>query len=214
MSNILIPLFKTLLVVTIFGFVSNMAFAHRSYYKHHHPRHHAPKQVVIHPRHGHRYYSLPRGYRRLIVGTIPFFYRGGVFLRHLNNEYVVVQAPIGVVVQSLPNNYSIIFIQGKKYYVTDDDTHYIKVKDGYQVTSVPEIYHDDGMEAIEPEVIEVPSANPQDKKTPGIDRYECHRWGVSQSNYDPTLEDIQENKKKKQSYRLAVNACLKKRGYD
>ncbi|MGD0276238.1 MAG: hypothetical protein ABSB79_09315 [Syntrophales bacterium] len=54
----------------------------------------------------------------------------------------------------------------------------------------------------------------QSEKLQAKDRYECHRWAVGQTNYDPTqpaggVPSVQ----KGADYNRAMTACLDARGY-
>ena len=58
----------------------------------------------------------------------------------------------------------------------------------------------------------------QSEERQATDRYECHSWAVSQTNYDPTQPppgDMSETQRKQMraDYRRAEDACLDGRGY-
>jgi len=58
----------------------------------------------------------------------------------------------------------------------------------------------------------------QSEELQSTDRYECHSWAVSQTNYDPTQQppgDMTEAQRKQMraDYRRAEAACLDGRGY-
>ena len=57
----------------------------------------------------------------------------------------------------------------------------------------------------------------QSEELQAKDRYECHRWGVSQTGYDPTqptsgMPGVQLNQMRA-DYKRAMSACLDGRGY-
>ena len=57
----------------------------------------------------------------------------------------------------------------------------------------------------------------QSEELQAKDRYECHRWAVSQTGYDPTqptggMPEAQTNQKRA-DYQRAMGACLDGRGY-
>jgi hypothetical protein len=59
--------------------------------------------------------------------------------------------------------------------------------------------------------------NGQSEELQAKDRYECHRWGVSQTGYDPTqptsgMQRAQLNQMRA-DYKRAMSACLDGRGY-
>ena len=53
----------------------------------------------------------------------------------------------------------------------------------------------------------------QSEQQQATDRYECHRWAVSQTGYDPTLSPAPAPPQKQEEYRRAMSACLDGRGY-
>ena len=59
---------------------------------------------------------LPFGFVSLAVGGNPFFYEGGYFYRPAPSGYVVVSAPLGAAVASLPGSAVSIQIGGVTYY--------------------------------------------------------------------------------------------------
>jgi hypothetical protein len=60
---------------------------------------------------------LPRGYWGLNFGGFPYYYYSGVFYRSTNdNQYQVVEAPIGAEIPNLPNDAKPIVINEQKLY--------------------------------------------------------------------------------------------------
>ena len=57
----------------------------------------------------------------------------------------------------------------------------------------------------------------QDEKQQATDRYECHRWAVNESGFDPSIPagilTESPQAQKEADYRRAVTACLDGRGY-
>lgn len=62
------------------------------------------------------------------------------------------------------------------------------------------------------EVIAYPAAG-QSADQQGRDRYECHNWAVSQSGFDPATAQSAPSGQIANTYRRALGACLKGRGY-
>ncbi len=98
--------------------------------------------VVVRPARGLRVRVLPVGYRTVIVGPATYYYYYGTFYTKApstTDEYDVVDAPEGAVVDALPEGYEVETIDGKEYYVLDD-VYYAEVdapefedKIGYEV---------------------------------------------------------------------------------
>lgn len=94
------------------------------------------------PRIGFSIGFLPYGYYPFYYGDGEYFYSSGLFYQYENNEYTVVEPPVGAEVNSLPSNAQSIVINGQQYYeangvyyapVTKDDgttTYEVAGKDG------------------------------------------------------------------------------------
>jgi hypothetical protein len=82
----------------------------------------APLPIRFH-RIGYRRHTLPRSYVRIIIGGFPYFYYSGVFYRPYGASYIVVAAPIGAFVRTLPVGF-IAFSIGLSTYYYVNDTYY------------------------------------------------------------------------------------------
>ncbi|HEY9001988.1 MAG TPA: DUF6515 family protein [Mucilaginibacter sp.] len=101
------------------------------------------------PRLGFSIGFLPYGYYPFYYDDAEFFYSGGLFYQYDNNEYTVVEPPVGAEVTSLPSNAQSIMINGEQYYeangvyyqpITKDDgstSYQIAGKDGELNTNNP-----------------------------------------------------------------------------
>ncbi len=63
---------------------------------------------------------------------------------------------------------------------------------------------------LEDDIFVYPSDGQTDEQT-DKDRYECHRWAVEQTGFDPSLPD--QNLDDRANYIRALTACLEGRGY-
>lgn len=100
-------------------------YGHHYYYS----PHYAPHGRIVH--------SLPRGYMRLIIGGLEYFYWEGMFYRMMpDREYVIVPAPAGAVVNMLPPGPQPVMVDGTTYYNINGVT-YIYTPQGYQVVPQP-----------------------------------------------------------------------------
>jgi len=68
------------------------------------------------PRLGFSIGFLPYGYYSFYWGDMPYFYSGGYFYQYDNDQYTVVQPPVGAEVNALPRNAQSIVINGQQYY--------------------------------------------------------------------------------------------------
>lgn len=77
--------------------------------------------VVVRPVRGVRIRILPVGYRTIILGPRTYYYYYGTFYTKVVNaeEYEVVNAPEGAIVDALPDGYEVKTVNGNEYYVLD-----------------------------------------------------------------------------------------------
>lgn len=97
--------------------------AHRSHY-HHAPAHYRPVFCHYHPRphFGCRYVRHISWPAPLViyVASVPYFYDRGVFyIERRADYYETVVPPIGAIVPEIPDDYTIVVIDGYEYYQVD-----------------------------------------------------------------------------------------------
>ncbi len=121
------------------------------------------------PRIGFSIGFLPYGYYPFYYGDYEYFYSGGLYYQYDNNQYTVVEPPIGAEVNTLPEKAQSIVINGQQYYelngvyyepITKDDgsvSYQIAGKDGELNTNAP---NDDVQQA--PQVGDIVQTLPQD----------------------------------------------------
>jgi len=81
--------------------------------------------------------QLPRGYRTVRMGRAEYYVHGGRFYaRRPGGGFVVVGAPIGVIVATLPVGFVTVFVGGVDYYLYEG-VYYRKVPEGYMVVAPP-----------------------------------------------------------------------------
>lgn len=151
---------------------------------------------------------------------------GGRYWNHRGNWYrwngrgwVVWGAPIGVLVPVLPLYFSTIWWYGVPYYYAND-TYYVwdDTANQYQVVEPPQ--------GIEQAATTQPPAssqlfiypkNGQSADQQRQDQYDCHRWAVQQSGFDPTVAGggvpPDQLTNKRNDYFRADASCLEGRGY-
>jgi hypothetical protein len=171
-----------------------------------------PFPLHFHPL-GYRINILPSPYVRLVISGLPYFYYSGVYYRPYNSGYIVVSAPIGAFVSSLPEGF-IAFTIGLATYYFINDAYYVwdDVREGYVVVEKPD-GADEAIKKATSERLMVYPNQGQNEEQQAKDRYECHRWAVTQSGIDPTLEEQEYTTEDNDAYRRAISACLEGRGY-
>ena len=166
------------------------------------------------PSRGHVIGALPRDHRVVVHGRSRYYFSGGVWYRPQGPRFVVVAPPFGLFVPFLPPYYATIWVGGIPYYYANE-IYYAHRGNGYVVVEPPQT-----------EVSEMPPPADQMFIYPRLgqssqqqadDRYECHRWAVSQTGFDPIQQPggMPEGQKaeKRVDYHRALSACLDGRGY-
>ena len=177
-------------------------------------------------RYGHnRYYPpvgyvdqrLPGPYRVVPYRGRDYYYSFGVWYQRSGVSFSVVMPPIGIVVPVLPPYYTTIWVGAYPYYYADGVYYaWHPELSGYQVVEAPpgkKVYTEPGV----PDELFIYPKQGQTEAQQAKDRYECHRWGVDQTGYDPTQPGgnvpPEQHAEKFADYQRAMKACFEGRGY-
>jgi hypothetical protein len=166
------------------------------------------------PVRGHYVRAVPRGYYGVYHGGVRYRYYGGTWYRPYGSYFTVVAPPFGLVVPFLPLYYTTLWVGGVPYYYAND-VYYTHTTGGYVVVEPPK---GEVVQAPQPEEkLFIYPREGQSEKQQSDDRYECHRWAVDETHFDPTQPPGSvpeaEVSKKYGEYRRAMGACLDARGY-
>lgn len=144
-----------------------------------------------------------------------YFFSGGYWYRPQGPRYVVVTPPYGIRVRYLPDyarevwvGGSLLFLAAGAYYAYEQSTQqYVVVQPPTQVPSHPPTPQGNGYD-----VVAYP-ANGQSPAQVQQDGYDCYRWAVQQSGFDPRTVTYAPDPAVVQTYRQAQGNCLGSRGY-
>jgi hypothetical protein len=170
------------------------------------------------PARGYSTYAMPHGYHTSYYRGSPYYYHGGSWYRPYGPQYVVVAPPFGIGVSVLPPFYSTLWYGGSPYYYADSTYYtYRPERREYVVTEAPRGEPDSvSQTGGSAETFAYPR-NGQSDEQQATDRYECHRWAVDKTGFDPTRTSGNvggtEITTKRVDYRRAEGACLEARGY-
>lgn len=173
----------------------------------------APRGSRFH-RPGEHVRNLPTGHVTVRVGRDSYRYNRGVFYRPDRRGYVVVRAPIGARIRTLPPGF-ISFTIGLNRYFYINSAYYLwePVAREYVVVNQPAgaeaAVAQEGAGAVE-ELFVYP-AHGQSAEQTKQDRYECYVWASEQSGFDPSV--VNQNPDGRSDYNRAFTACLEGRGY-
>ena len=169
---------------------------------------------------GHFVPALPRGSSVAHHHHARYYYGGGVWYRPHGLYYRVVVPPVGLVVSFLPSYYTTFWYGGVPFYYANS-VYYVRRSDGpgYVVTEPPGPFADaaEPATAFAGEEFFVYPGRGQSEETQARDRYECHRWAVEQTGFDPSQPQggvpESQNAAARDDYRRAISACLEARDY-
>lgn len=156
-----------------------------------------------------RYWKVP--YR-----GADYFYSGGYWYRPHGGRYIVVAPPYGVRVNYLPPYAREVWLDGALFFLVADTYYqylagsreYVVVNPPIGVPSpVPVAPANGGYD-----VVAYPMYG-QGQEQQEQDRYQCHRWAVSQSGFDPATATYAPAATVLSTYRRALGACFSGRGY-
>ena len=119
---------------------------------------------------------------------------------------------LGLYFATLPAYYSTLWWDGVPYYYADDT--YYRWNSGvsqYETVSPPPGAQPPQGQATPSDLIAYPK-NGQSQDQQGKDKFECHRWAVGQTGFDPTQGSAAPGARRSDYFR-AQAACLEGRGY-
>lgn len=162
---------------------------------------------------GHVIDRFPDQYWRVPYRGNDYFYSGGYWYRPQGPRYIVVAPPYGVRVTYLPDyarevwvGSALFFLAAGTYYQYQDDSReYVVVNPPVATAPVQDT-------AQGYDVIAYP-ANGQGPQQVEQDRYQCYRWAVEQTGFDPATASYAPAPQVVDNYRRAMGACLSGRGY-
>lgn len=178
--------------------------------------------------HGHRhYYPVPGHFVRVpppgmhVVwwSGARYAFGDGVWYSPGPHGYVVVRPPYGVVVPVLPGFRTVVVIGGLTYLYANGVYYREVVGGGYEVVPPPVGPGGDPQPAAgSPNKVFVYPRLGQTAEQQATDEYECHRWAVAQSGFDPTAAATGDtgaaaDPARRGDYGRARTACLEGRGY-
>lgn len=177
--------------------------------RHFHNRYYPPRGAV--------YDHIPRDHVVVPYRDTRYYFHGGVWYRPEGPRFVVVAPPIGLSVSLLPPYYTTIWVGGAPYYYADGVYYaWRPVERTYVVVDPPQEREVVSLPP-EPEQLFVYPKQGQSEQQQANDRYDCHRWAVDQTDFDPTQPGggvpASQSAGKRADYQRATKACLEARGY-
>ena len=167
------------------------------------------------PIRGHFVDVLPGGHRVVMYGNSRYYFFEGVWYRPEGRRFIIIAPPFGLVAPFLPPYYTTIWVGGVPYYYANE-VYYTQGPNGYAVVEPPKGDVSQAPPSTSSQIFIYPRQGQSEQKQ-ATDRYECHRWAVSQTGFDPTQPPAgvleSQMKQKRADYQRAMGACLDGRGY-
>lgn len=168
--------------------------------------------------------AVPRDHRMFTHGHSRYYLSDGVWYRPHSGRFIIAAPPVGLFVPFLPLAYATIWVHGIPYYYANE-TYYTQTPGGYvvaeppqgEITEAPAGSEEEKNVDIADDKLFIYPRKGQSQEQQDLDRYECHKWAVERTNYDPTKAppDIPSDQiiKQRSDYQRAMTACLDGRGY-
>ncbi len=178
--------------------------------RHSHDRYYPPRGRVIN--------RLPPHYHVVPDGRHQYYFSAGIWYRPSGSHFTVVLPPVGLVVPYLPPYYSTVWVGRVPYYYAGG-VYYVwePSRPGYVVTREPRQESIREPEEAASEELFIYPKKGQSEQQQAEDRYQCHRWGVEQTGFDPTRASgnvpADQYAGKYDDYQRAMRACLEARDY-
>jgi hypothetical protein len=146
-------------------------------------------------------------------GGVGYRYHEGIWYTGGPRGYVVVRPPIGIVITDRPALATVLAIGGLSYLYANGVYYREQPGVGYEVVPPPV----DGTHSGLPEKTYVYPKQAQSAEQQATDDYECHKWAVTQTGFDPTGAATGQTPgatpARRSDYERARGACLEGRGY-
>lgn len=157
--------------------------------------------------------SPPVHSRVVFWGGVNYSFYDGVWYSPGSRGYVVVRPPYGIVVADLPAFRTLVTIGGLSYFYANG-VYYRERDGGYEVVPTPVDTTATGG-PVSDKIFVYPRQG-QTAQQQAADEYDCHRWAVSQTGFDPTAAAVGQpsgDLSRRGDYQRARGACLEGRNY-
>ncbi|MDZ5604497.1 DUF6515 family protein [Pseudomonas sp. RP23018S] len=167
---------------------------------------------------GHRIDGFDERYWKIPYQGQDYFYSAGYWYRPYGRSYVVTTPPYGLRVDGLPdyaqevslNGQPLFIVSGVYYQYVPGSGQYVVVDPNAPRPTSPGLPRPAPGQAPTISAYPVNGQSPQQQEQ---DTYDCYRWAVSQSGFDPGNAPYAPAPQVLQAYQQTLGACLQARGY-
>ncbi|WP_236032482.1 DUF6515 family protein [Pseudomonas schmalbachii] len=156
--------------------------------------------------------QLPAGNSQVSWQGRSYYFKDGYWYRPMGARYMLIVPPYGVSIPYMPTYAQQVWIGAVPYFFAAGN-YYIWQPDSqtYQAVSPPQGESTTLAESSY-DVVAYPESG-QAPEQQDRDRYECHRWAVGESDFDPAAASNAPPPDVAGKYKQAIGACLAGRGY-
>lgn len=141
-----------------------------------------------------------------------YFFSDGYWYRPQGPRYVVVTPPYGIRVRYLPDYAREVWVGNSLFFLAADAYYRYEASSQQYVVVPPPVASLPTPQGNGYDVVGYP-ANGQSLAQQQRDAYDCYRWAVQQSGFDPQTATYAPAPTVVQTYRQAQGNCLGSRGY-
>jgi hypothetical protein len=142
-----------------------------------------------------------------------FFFSGGYWYRPMGSRYQVVTPPYGIRTRYIPDYAREVWIGGALLFLAAGSYYqWLDNSQEYVVVSPPQEVQVQQQPASPYDVASYPVYG-QSPEQVQQDRYDCYRWAVEQTRFDPAAATYAPDASVVASFRNATASCLSGRGY-
>ncbi len=153
------------------------------------PRHRIKPGPRIYRPHGHTIRVLPKTHTRIFIRKKHYYYHSGLFYRSATSGYVVIRAPIGAHIHTLPRGFVRFYIGGIPYFYVNYIYYSWLPNVGMYVVVDRPSGADVALARITSDDLIIYPKNNQSDKQRARDRLQCHQWATKETGYDPGVPD-------------------------
>ena len=169
---------------------------------------------------------LPPRAQLVPFGGVRYGFHEGRWYAPYRGGFMQVRPPYGVVVTDLPVLATVLTVGAITYWYAND-VYYRAAPGGYEVVPPPTATPASSGSGSPSDRLYIYPTQGQTAERQASDEYECHRWAVGQSGFDPTAQataggggagggggaSASPDPARRKDYQRAQTACLEGRGY-
>ncbi|MCY1413214.1 hypothetical protein D9M71_286410 [compost metagenome] len=141
-----------------------------------------------------------------------FYFKDGYWYRPMGARYMLIVPPYGVSIPYMPSYAQQLWVGAVPYFFAAGNYYVWQAETQTYQSVAPPQSEEASLASNSYDVVASPESG-QPPEQQDRDRYECHRWAVGESQFDPAAATNAPPPEVAEQYRNAIGACLAGRGY-